>query len=228
MKNELALLGLAIVFLIYVPLEDSYAESQLPKVMILPDHPVWGLKLAIEDFNEFLAAVSDDQVKLSELKAKHASNRQAEIEQCKNCKQEDLVKAEKIRKDKNEQGEQIILNIEQRMPEKAQEQSQIISKLRTVFSLAKNLDEINEVQIAVAEFQELRKTEGIDKAEKAREIDDRVNSLEITKELCNGQRISTIELSEESDPYSALQKKCRGLDSTSARDAYELLYNNDE
>ena len=57
---------------------------------------------------------------------------------------------------------------------------------------------------------------------KATELDDRINSLEIVKNFCN-QKISTLDLALENDPYGKLQQICPVLKNLQFSKAAQLF-----
>ena len=73
------------------------------------------------------------------------------------------------------------------------------------------------------EFLVLRTIRGTeDGKELATKIDERINNLDLVKMYCN-QRISTLELAYENDPYEKLQQLCPSLKSVSFTKAVELF-----
>jgi len=80
----------------------------------------------------------------------------------------------------------------------------------TVVSVA-YAGEINEIRSLVDDFIELRNNRNSDDAkELAEKLDKRINSLELVKIYC-GEKISSLKLAFEKNPYDKLQQSCPSL-----------------
>ena len=80
----------------------------------------------------------------------------------------------------------------------------------TVVSVA-YAGEINEIRSLVDDFIELRNNRNSDDAkELAEKLDQRINSLELVKIYC-GEKISSLKLAFEKNPYDKLQQSCPSL-----------------
>ena len=98
-----------------------------------------------------------------------------------------------------------------------------VQNLKSSIEMVAYADELDEISKVVDEFlvlRTIRDTE--DGKELAAKIDERVNDLDLVKMYCN-QRISTLELAYENDPYEKLQQICPSLKSVSFAKAVELF-----
>ena len=98
-----------------------------------------------------------------------------------------------------------------------------VQNLKSSIEMIAYADELNEIPKVVDEFlvlRTIRDTE--DSKELAAKIDERINNLDLVKMYCN-QRISTLELAYENDPYEKLQQMCPSLKSVSFAKAVELF-----
>ena len=92
----------------------------------------------------------------------------------------------------------------------------------TVVSVA-YAGEINEIRSLVDDFIELRNNRNSDDAkELAEKLDQRINSLELVKIYC-GEKISSLKLAFEKNPYDKLQQSCPSLKDLSLTKAAELF-----
>lgn len=82
-----------LVFLLSVSVVPVFADG-VP--FILPDNPLWKIKVIFEDISEM---VTFDNVEKTRLIANHALERQAEIVNCNSCLREHLIVAEQIRQE---------------------------------------------------------------------------------------------------------------------------------
>jgi len=83
--------------------------------------------------------------------------------------------------------------------------------------------EFNEIEDIVNDFLVLREIRNSEDATiKAAQLDERINNLELVKSYCE-EKISTLELSRESDPYEKLQEMCPALKSISLSKAMQLF-----
>lgn len=98
-----------------------------------------------------------------------------------------------------------------------------VQNLKSSIEMIAYADELNEIPNVVDEFLALRTIRGTeDGKELAAKIDERINNLDLVKMYCN-QRISTLELAYENDPYEKLQQMCPSLKSVSFVKAVELF-----
>src|SRR3972149_8890424 len=98
-----------------------------------------------------------------------------------------------------------------------------VQNLKSSIEMIAYADELNEIPNVVDEFlvlRTIRSTE--DGKELAAQIDEKINNLDLVKMYCN-QRISTLELAYENDPYEKLQQLCPSLKSVSFTKAVELF-----
>ena len=98
-----------------------------------------------------------------------------------------------------------------------------VQNLKSSIEMVAYADELDEISKVVDEFlvlRTIRETE--DGKELAAKIDERINNLDLVKMYCN-QRISTLELAYENDPYEKLQQLCPSLKSISFAKAAELF-----
>ena len=98
-----------------------------------------------------------------------------------------------------------------------------VQNLKSSIEMIAYADELNEIPNVVDEFlvlRTIRSTE--DGKELAAKIDEKINNLDLVKMYCN-QRISTLELAYENDPYEKLQQICPSLKSISFAKAAELF-----
>jgi len=92
----------------------------------------------------------------------------------------------------------------------------------TVVSVA-YAGEINEIRSLVGDFIELRNNRNSDDAkELAEKLDQRINSLELVKIYC-GEKISSLKLAFEKNPYDKLQQNCPSLKDLSLTKAAQLF-----
>ena len=83
--------------------------------------------------------------------------------------------------------------------------------------------ELDDIPKLVDEFLYLRAIGGTGEGkELAVKLDEKINNLDLVKNYCN-QKISTMELAYESDPYEKLQQLCPSLKSVSFAKAVELF-----
>ena len=83
--------------------------------------------------------------------------------------------------------------------------------------------EFNEIEGIVNDFLVLREIRNFEDVQiKAAKLDERINDLELVKSYCE-EKISSLELSRESDPYERLQKICPALKSISLSQAMQLF-----
>jgi len=98
-----------------------------------------------------------------------------------------------------------------------------VQNLKSSIEMIAYADELNDIPNVVDEFLVLRTIRGTeDGKELAAKIDERINNLDLVKMYCN-QRISTLELAYENDPYEKLQQLCPSLKSVSFTKAVELF-----
>ena len=98
-----------------------------------------------------------------------------------------------------------------------------VQNLKSSIEMIAYADELDEISKVVDEFLVLRTIRGTeDGKELATKIDERINNLDLVKMYCN-QRISTLELAYENDPYEKLQQLCPSLKSVSFTKAVELF-----
>jgi len=98
-----------------------------------------------------------------------------------------------------------------------------VQNLKSSIGIIAYADELDEISKVVDEFlvlRTIRETE--DGKELAAKIDERINNLDLVKMYCS-QRISTLELAYENDPYEKLQQMCPSLKSISFAKAVELF-----
>ena len=98
-----------------------------------------------------------------------------------------------------------------------------VQNLKSSVEMIAYADELDEISKVVDEFLVLRTIRGTeDGKELATKIDERINNLDLVKMYCN-QRISTLELAYENDPYEKLQQLCPSLKNVSFVKAVELF-----
>src|SRR3990172_5609043 len=98
-----------------------------------------------------------------------------------------------------------------------------VQNLKSSIEMIAYADELDEISKVVDEFlvlRTIRETE--DGKELAAKIDERINNLDLVKMYCN-QRVSTLDLVYENDPYEKLQQLCPSLKSISLVKAIELF-----
>ena len=101
--------------------------------------------------------------------------------------------------------------------------STTIQNVQTSLTTVAYAGEFEEIQIAVDEFLKLRSIRGTDEGDRlAERLDLKLNSLELVKIYCD-EKISTLELSYESNPYEKLQEICPKLKTLSFSKAVELF-----
>jgi len=99
----------------------------------------------------------------------------------------------------------------------------VLEPVYTSFALVAYSGELSQVHDLVSDFLQLRNSLNSPDAKlKATELDDKVNSLEIVKSFCN-QKISTLDLALENDPYEKLQQICPALKSLQFSKAAQLF-----
>ena len=99
----------------------------------------------------------------------------------------------------------------------------ILEPIYTSFALVAYGGELSQVQDIVSDFLQLRNSPTSPDAKlKATELDNKVNSLEIVKNFCN-QKISTLDLALENDPYGKLQEICPALKNLQLSRAAQLF-----
>jgi len=99
----------------------------------------------------------------------------------------------------------------------------IIETLYTSSALIPYVGELSEIRVLVNDFLELRKSPNSpDTKVKATELDSKINNLDIVRKYCN-QKISTLELAFENDPYAKLQQMCPALNKVSFPRAAQLF-----
>jgi hypothetical protein len=98
-----------------------------------------------------------------------------------------------------------------------------LQNIQTSVVTAAFTGEFNEIEDIVNEFLVLREIRNSEDAQiKAAQLDEQINNLELVKSYCE-EKISTLELSRESDPYERLQELCPALKSISLPKAMELF-----
>jgi hypothetical protein len=98
-----------------------------------------------------------------------------------------------------------------------------VQSVKSSIEMIAYTDEIGEIPNVVDEFLYLRTIRGTeDGNELAAKMDEKINNLDLVKTYCN-QRISTMELAYESDPYEKLQQLCPSLNGVSFSKAAELF-----
>lgn len=99
----------------------------------------------------------------------------------------------------------------------------IIETLHTSSAFIPYVGELSEIRVLVNDFLELRKSPNSpDTKIKAAELDSKINNLDIVRKYCN-QKISTLELAFENDPYAKLQQMCPALKKVSFPRAAQLF-----
>jgi len=105
----------------------------------------------------------------------------------------------------------------------AQTDSNILEPVYTSFALVAYGGELGQIHDIVNDFLQLRNSpHGTDAKLKATQLDDKINSLEIVKNYCN-EKISTLDLALENDPYEKLQQICPALKSLQFSKAAQLF-----
>ena len=98
-----------------------------------------------------------------------------------------------------------------------------VQNIKSSIEMIAYTDELDEISKVVDEFLVLRTIRGTeDGKELATKIDERINNLDLVKMYCS-QRISTLELAYEIDPYQKLQQLCPSLKNISFSKAVELF-----
>ncbi len=83
--------------------------------------------------------------------------------------------------------------------------------------------ELDQIPKVVDEFMVLREIKNTqDGRELAAKLDEKINNLGLVKAYCS-ERISTMELAYENDPYKKLQQLCHSLQNVSFAKAVELF-----
>lgn len=105
----------------------------------------------------------------------------------------------------------------------AQTYSNILEPIYTSFAFVAYGGELSQVHDIVSDFLQLRNSPHSEDAKlKATELDNKINSLEIVKNFCNG-KISTLDLALENDPYKKLQEMCPTLKNLQFSKAAQLF-----
>ena len=98
-----------------------------------------------------------------------------------------------------------------------------VQNIKSSIEMIAYTDELDEISKVVDEFLVLRTIRGTeDGKELATKIDERINNLDLVKMYCS-QRISTLELAYEIDPYQKLQQMCPSLKNIPFSKAVELF-----
>ena len=98
-----------------------------------------------------------------------------------------------------------------------------VQNIKSSIEMIAYTDELDEISKVVDEFLVLRTIRGTeDGKELATKIDERINNLDLVKMYCS-QRISTLELAYEIDPYQKLQQLCPSLKNIPFSKAVELF-----
>lgn len=116
--------------------------------------------------------------------------------------------------------------IKEKQPEQAQQKSDIVRRLETVIQTLRNLGELNDIRLALQDFEKLRTNNeltNIQRETMANQIDNRINSLDSVRDNCD-QRISSMDLAFEDDPYKSIQDICPILKSTPLVTAKDIIY----
>ena len=88
------------------------------------------------------------------------------------------------------------------------EMSESVQSLQFSMATIVYSGEINEIRIAVNDFMKIRQDPYSEKSKiKAQELDQKLNGLELVKTNCKN-KISTIELAIQDNPYRKLQENC--------------------
>ncbi len=88
------------------------------------------------------------------------------------------------------------------------EMSESVESLQFSMATIVYSGEINEIRIAVNDFMKIRQDPYSEKSKiKAQELDQKLNGLELVKTNCKN-KISTIELAIQDNPYRKLQENC--------------------
>ena len=88
------------------------------------------------------------------------------------------------------------------------EMSEPVQSLQFSMSTIAYPGEINEIRIAVNDFMKIRQNPYSDDSKiKAQELDQRLNNLELVKINCKN-KISSLELAKQNNPYKKLQENC--------------------
>jgi len=88
------------------------------------------------------------------------------------------------------------------------EMSESVQSLQFSIATIAYSGEINEIRIAVNDFMKIRQDPYSENSKiKAQELDQKLNDLELVKTNCKN-KISTIELAMQHDPYRKLQENC--------------------
>lgn len=192
----------------------TYAYADLGIPSILPDNPLYGFKLFIEDVKETFAL--SDQEK-AELKTIHAVERTRESEALAELNREiPLSVQENYVKKMNEIGEIII------SPRSNDDDLSFFEKLKVSYTILVNQDELNQIRYFLSDFREMQRMDYDDKIWRSQELDNKINRMYIVKQACP-EPIQILELSEASHPYKALQKKCPALKGLPLDDAINIL-----
>ena len=103
------------------------------------------------------------------------------------------------------------------------EMNSVSEILQSSFGIITNPAEFDEIRSSVNDFIELRKNrDASDVNLIAAELDQRLNNLELVRTHCN-QKIFTLDLAFEDDPYGKLQQMCPILKNLSFAKAAQLF-----
>jgi len=135
-------------------------------------------------------------------------------------------KLEERRMEKQVAVENALIQIKEKQPEQTQEKSGIISKLETVYNRLKQIGELNDIRLAIQDFQKLRDNDDLTPIQKealANQIDNKINAMNSVKENCT-QRINSLELAFIDNPYQQIQEICPILKNTPLQKASDIIY----
>ena len=97
------------------------------------------------------------------------------------------------------------------------------SNIQTSMATIAYAGELNEIRTITDEFMVLMTIRGTDEGRLlALELDEKINNLQLVKMSCN-QKISTLELAFERNPYEKIQQICPALEKISLSKAVELF-----
>jgi len=97
------------------------------------------------------------------------------------------------------------------------------SNIQTSMATIAYAGELNEIRTITDEFMVLMTIRGTDEGRLlALELDEKINNLQLVKMSCN-QKISTLELAFERNPYEKIQQICPALEKISLSKAAELF-----
>lgn len=195
----------------------THAEAGLGIPSILPDNPFYGFKLFIEDVKESFA--SSDQEK-AELKTIHAVERTRESEAMAELNREIPLSVQENYVKKMNEIEEIIIS-----PRSNDDDLSFFEKLKVSYTILANQDELNQIRYFLSDFRDMQKMDYDDKVWRSQELDNKINQMYVVKQACP-EPIQTLELSESSHPYKALQEKCPALKGLPLEDAMNILNGN--